>query len=122
MQLLESLQTAVEREESVFRAQLMREDIGRLQRLKALAEKADSHDEFLKGGLYIGWTPDDLRTHEFKDELELLLDAVYLRCRGEGDAGELDRRIDEAWRVFDAKRLERLVGCLTRVPKPASSE
>jgi len=118
MQLLEALENAVGREESVFRAQLMREDIGRLRRLEELAQSAGNHEEFVKQGLYIGWTPDDLRTHEFKDELELLLDAVYLRCRGEGDAGELDRRIDEVWRVFDAKRLERLVGCLTRVPKP----
>jgi len=119
MQLLEALENAVEREESVFRAQLMREDIGRLRRLKELAREVGSHEEFLKQGLYIGWTPDDLRTHEFKDELEPLLDAVYLRCRGEGDAGAADRRIDDAWRAFDAKRLERLVGCLTRVPKPS---
>jgi len=118
MQLLESLERGVEREESVFRAQLMREDVGRLRRLEELADKVGSRDEFLKQGLYIGWTPDDLRTHEFKGELEPLLDAVYQRCRGEGDPGELDRRIDEAWRAFDAKRLERLVGCLTRVPKP----
>ncbi len=118
MQLLEALENAVEREESIFRAQLMREDIGRLRRLQELAEKAATREEFVKAGLYIGWTLDDLRTHEFKGELEPLLDAVYLRCRGEGDAGDLDRRIDEAWRVFDAKRLERLVGCLTRIPKP----
>jgi len=96
----------------------MREDIRRSQRLEKLAEETGSHEEFLKEGLYIGWTPDDLRTHEFKDELEPLLNAVYLGCRGEGDAGELDQWIDEAWRVFGAKRLERLVGCLAQVPKP----
>lgn len=118
MQLLEAMENAVDREESIFRAQLMREDIGRLRRLEELAQRAATRDEFFKEGLYVGWTPDDLRTHEFKEELEPLLDAIYLRCRGEGEAVELDRQIDDAWRVFDAKRLERLVGCLTRVPKP----
>ena len=54
MQLLETLERAVERQESVFRAQLMCEDIGRLQRLEELAEKIGSHEEILKEGLYIG--------------------------------------------------------------------
>lgn len=118
MNLLENLESAIDQEESFFRAQLMREDVARLRRLQELASASETVEEFVKEGLYVGWTPNDLRTHEFKEELEVFLQAVYRRCRDDGVAGDTDKQIAQAWRVFDAKRMERLVGCLARVPKP----
>ena len=118
MNLLENLEAAIDREESFFRSQLMREDVARLRQLQELAGTSQTVEEFVKEGLYIGWTPNDMRTHEFKDELEAFLRAVYRQVREDDETDEADEQIDRTWRTFDAKRMERLVGCLTRVPKP----
>ncbi len=118
MQLIETLSKVLAQEESLFRAQLLREDLERLRRLAALAEAAESRETFAREGAMIGWTPNDSRTHELKSALDPLLDAIYEACRAGRPDPERDARVAEAWRSFDALRMERLVGCLTRVPKP----
>lgn len=110
MELIERLETLVGKEESLFRAQLLREDVARLRKLQELAKTAKDADAFIKSGMRIGWTQGDARTHELREPLERLLDAVYA-------AREED--IVQAWEALHRLRMERLVGCLsTPVPKP----
>lgn len=116
MQLVTSLKKAVEQEESPFRAQLMREDIARLQRLQNLAEQSSSRDAFVKEGFFVGWTQNDMRTHEFGDELQAFLEALYDHLHEASPSAESESRVTGTWNMLHAKRLERLVGCLSRVP------
>ena len=115
MRLIQELEAALAGEESLFRAQLLREDLTRLKTLKKLAETAESREAFLKEGFFIGWTPGDARTFELKPALEPLLVAFHAAFEGGEDTQE---RLVTAWRAFDAFRMERLVGCLSRVPRP----
>lgn len=112
MRLIEDLERLLAAEESMFRAQLLREDIARLRRLAALAQSAPDIEAFKKAGVRLGWTQGDARTAELAEALGALLDAVY--------AGE-DARITAAWNELHRTRMERLLGCLsTPVPKPAA--
>lgn len=115
MKLIEELEAARAIEESIFRAQLLKEDIARLKTLAELAETVDSPEGFLKHGLLIGWTPGDARTFELKPALVPFLTAFYAACKGAADG---EARLDAAWQELDAFRMERLVGCLSRVPRP----
>ena len=118
MRLLETLQRLSAEEQSPFRAQLLREDIARLKQLQELAHSAPDVALFKQRGMRIGWTQGDLRTHELRAPLDLLLEGVYAYERGARDA-EQEARIDAAWRDLHRTRMERLVGCLsTPVPKP----
>jgi hypothetical protein len=111
MQLTRELERLAEAEESLFRRQLLREDVARLHRLEALRGSSPDFAAFRKAGLRLGWTQADARTSEIAAELESLLQAVY--------AGE-DLRITEAWNALHRARMERLLGCLaTPAPKPA---
>ena len=111
MQLLHELERLAEAEESLFRRQLLREDVARLRRLEALRSASPDLETFRKTGLRLGWTQGDARTSEIAAQVESLLKAVY--------AGE-DARITEAWNELHRARMERLLGCLaTPVPKPA---
>lgn len=116
MTLIEQLEKALQAEESIFRAQLIKEDLARLKALERLAEAAESKEAFLKQGLFIGWTSGDARTFELKPALEPLLIAFHA-AREEDDEGA-HARLAAAWQAFDAFRMERLVGCLSRVPRP----
>ncbi|MCD6041314.1 MAG: hypothetical protein K0R40_917 [Burkholderiales bacterium] len=110
MQLIAHLELLVDNEESLFRAQLLREDIARLRKLQALARKAPDAETFKKSGMRIGWTQGDARTHELREPLERLLEAVY---------ASREEDIVRAWEALHRVRMERLVGCLsTPVPKP----
>jgi hypothetical protein len=110
MELIARLESLVAREESLFRAQLLREDIARLEKLEALAKSAPDAEAFRKAGMRIGWTQGDARTHELREPLERLLDAVY---------ASRDEEIFPAWEALHRARMEKLVGCLsTPVPKP----
>lgn len=111
MQLVGVLERALEREESFFRQQLLREDVARLRKLEALATAATDVEAFVKSGSRAGWTPGDARTGELREALEPFLRAVYAR----DDAAML-----RAWEALHALRMERLLGCLsTPVPKPS---
>ena len=112
MQLLADLERALAAEDSLFRAQLLREDIARLRKLQAIAAEAADAAEFLQAGMRIGWTAGDARTGELREPLEKLLNEIY--------AGGSDARIGAAWHELHRVRMERLLGCLsTPPPKPA---
>jgi len=118
MRLIEELQQSVREEQSLFRAQLLREDIDRLTKLGDLARSAGDLDTFKKAGRRIGWTQGDARTGELGEALDALLDAVFDYETG-GAGSEQEARIRDTWLALHRVRMERLVGCLsTPVPKP----
>jgi len=118
MRLLDLLQQWVGEEQSLFRAQLLREDIARLEKLQELARSAADPATFKQRGMRLGWTPGDVRTHEIRAPIERLLEAVYA-LEAETPGPENEGRVEAAWSELHRTRLERLVGCLsTPVPKP----
>lgn len=103
----------------MFRAQLLREDIVRVRKLRELARSAGDYSGFHKAAMLIGWTQGDARTGELHEPLERLLEAIHAFESGERDA-EHEARIVEAWNDLHRLRIERLVGCLsTPAPKLA---
>lgn len=111
MKLIEDLQALLAGEESLFRQQLLREDIARLRKLESLAASSPDFPTFAKAGMRLGWTQGDARTLEIGAQVESLLQAVH--------AGD-EARITAAWNELHRARMERLLGCLsTPVPKPA---
>ncbi len=111
MHMLADLAARLETEDSMFRAQLLREDIARLQKPHGMAREQPTFEAFAKDGLYIGWTQGDFRTHELKQPIESLLAALYAYETG-GRSDAQDRTVRRAWQAFDRDRLEKLVGCL----------
>ncbi len=119
MRLIEELERRLKGEQSLFRAQLLREDIARLTQLRELARTAGDLAACKKASLRLGWTQGDLRTHELRVPLEALVEAVYA-CEAGAGGGEQEARVIEAWTELNRVRMERLVGCLTTpVPKPS---
>lgn len=119
MRLMDELRHQHANEQSYFQQHLLTEDINRLQRLKELAAANDDTEAFVKEGMMIGWTPNDLRTHELGETIKPLLAAIHDRSRASGESAELaklDDRISALWEAFNAHRMERLIGCLSRVP------
>jgi hypothetical protein len=118
MKLIETLRRRAAEEPSMFRAQLLREDVARLEKLEALARDKPDPAAFRTAALRIGWTQGDARTHELREPLERLLALFHERETGPRGA-DLDPEIEESWLEFHRCRMERLVGCLsTPVPKP----
>lgn len=111
MQLLRSLQDQLEREQSPFRTQLLREDISRLEKLQALVETAGDLAEFQKAGSRIGWTQNDMMTHRIAEPLNAVLEAVYRYHHGP-KADEDERRVHDAWLQLCVERNEKLIKCL----------
>lgn len=120
MRLILKLERKLETEQSYFQAHLLREDIARLARMRDLARDTADAIEFRKAVLSLSWTAGNLRTHEIREPLEMLADAMYGYTAAAGDA-EQEARIEQAWLILHRARMERLMGCLsTPVPKPAS--
>jgi len=118
VRLIDELERRLKEEESLFRAQLLREDIARLKRLRELARSTGDLAALRKAALRLGWTQGDARTQELRAPLEALADAVRACETGEGDSGQ-EAHIIEAWSALHQARMERLVGCLaTPLPKP----
>jgi len=111
MNFIEELESRLSGEESMFRAQLLREDVARLRRLTELADEHDDRAEFHRTGAYIGWTNGDLHTHELMGRLAPLLDAMYDWRRGEQEP-ELDQLLRAAWDDFHMERMRKLLNCL----------
>lgn len=111
MTFIEELESWLAGEESMFRAQLLREDVARLRRLVELADEHGDRDEFRKAGAYIGWTSGDMRTHELMDQLNPLLDAMYDLRRGEQPL-EAEQALRSAWDMFHTERMRILLHCL----------
>lgn len=127
MRLIRELERKLETEQSYFQAHLLREDIARLTRMRDLARDVADAVAFRKAVLRLGWTAGDLRTHEIREPLEMLGDAIYSYVKTAGTAGEgtsdgeQETRIEQAWLILHRVRMERLMGCLsTPVPRPAS--
>ena len=118
MRLIEELEQRLTAEPSLFRAQLLREDIARLRKLDVLARSTLDPDAYRKAAHRLGWTAHDARTGELREALDRLLDAWRRALSGAQDEG-LDACMLQAWQEMTRLRLENMVGCLsTRVPKP----
>ncbi|MEQ1648594.1 MAG: hypothetical protein ABL898_08425 [Hyphomicrobiaceae bacterium] len=113
MQILQDLTARLESEDSYFQQYLIKEDIARLNRVYTGAQAAADETEYRKSALYQGWSTDDLRTGELLPKLEPLLAAIWQFARANGD----DQLVSHCWREFDQLRMERLLGCLSRVPQ-----
>lgn len=108
MRLIDILESKIAAEESLFRRQLMKEDVARLRKLLDLKAAAKSRDEFMRDGRHIGWTQGDFKTHEVEGTLAPFLEAVF-----DGDEAATER----LWDPFEADRLEKLTGCLSTRPR-----
>jgi predicted unusual protein kinase regulating ubiquinone biosynthesis (AarF/ABC1/UbiB family) len=118
MFLVEELQQGIQKEQSLFRAQLLREDVARLTKLVELARRVEDIDAFTKAARRLGWTQGDMRTSELGEALDALLEAVFAYETGTVGLAQ-ETRIRDAWLELHRVRMERLVGCLsTPVPKP----
>lgn len=118
MRLTETLRRRAMEEQSPFRAQLLREDVSRLEKLHELAQACADLRTFSAAGMRIGWTQGDARTGELRAPLERLLEAIY-RFETGACAVQLEEAIEDAWLEFHRFRMERLLGCLaTPVPRP----
>jgi hypothetical protein len=118
MLLIEELHERIGAEQSLFLAQLLREDVARLVKLGELARSANDIETFKRAARRIGWTQGDTRTNELGEPLDALLEAVFACRTGTADAGQ-EARIRDAWLELHRVRMERLVGCLsTPVPRP----
>jgi hypothetical protein len=118
MQLTADLTRMLEAEESLFRAQLLREDLARLGKLQVLAEAEPDPAAFRKAGMKVGWTAGDARTHELAGPLDAFLGEVHAYWRGDRTAAR-EKAVSESWQALHRTRMERLLGCLsTPVPKP----
>jgi hypothetical protein len=121
MRLVADLKQRLDGEESYFRQHLLREDIARLEKVAAFALAHPESGPFLAAASKIGWTPDDRRTFELKETLEPLLRAIHDRAladQGDSRLEEIDEAIIALWQAFEQHRMDRLVGCLARVPRP----
>lgn len=107
MKLIDDLREAASREQSLFAAQLLKEDITRLEKLAHLAETVPDAAGYRKTAMTLGWTPGDLRTFELNPELEAFLTAVFTSAKD-------DSEIDRTWCAFNRRRMDLLVGCLSR--------
>jgi hypothetical protein len=118
LRLIAELEALAGAQESLFRAQLLREDVARLRKLRDLAQAAEDCDTFAAAARRLGWTQGDQRTHELKPELDVFLAAVYEQEKGAAGE-EAEARLRRAWEQFTRARMEKLVGCLsTPVPRP----
>ncbi len=119
MHLVDELEYRLAAEPSLFRAQLLREDIARLGKLDALARESADVEAYRDAGRRLGWTAQDARTGELREVLDRLLDAVHAAATGAADPADAEARLRAAWLELTRVRMERLVGCLsTPVPKP----
>lgn len=118
MPLIDELEQLAAAEPSMFRAQLLREDVARLRRLFELARTAPDDDTYRRAARRLGWTAQDARTGELHEPLDALLDAVRA-APGAVSQQAAEARIRDAWFELTRIRIERLIGCLsTPVPKP----
>ena len=111
MDFIDELEARLRGEASMFRAQLLREDVARLRRLVQLADLHGDREEYRRAGACIGWTKDDLRTHELMPQLRPLLDAVYDWNRGQKEPAA-EQLIKAAWDAFHMERMRKLLQSL----------
>lgn len=112
MRLVERMKNEVERLDSMFQAHLMGEDIARIERLADMAHTSKDRADFLKQGLFAGWTKDDMRTFELKEPINAFLDALWDYTHHSAPGEDLERRLEATWIVFNKARMKVLIGCL----------
>jgi hypothetical protein len=118
MQLIDELEQLAAAEPSLFKAQLLREDVVRLRGLFELARTSPDEDTYRRAAQRLGWTAQDARTGELREPLDALLDAVR-DAPSAASREAAEARIRQAWFDLTRIRIERLIGCLsTPVPKP----
>ncbi len=110
MRVIDEMEQRLQSEDSMFRAQLLREDIDRLRKIESLARRHETLEAFASEGLAIGWTRGNLRTPEVEEPLRALLAAVHAYERG-GRTDDRHQEVRRAWDAFDRLRLEKLVRC-----------
>jgi hypothetical protein len=111
MKLTDKLREAAAKPASIFLGQLLKEDIARLERLEQLAETIGEPGQFAKAAMMLGWTQGDLRTFELNPELASFIDAVFRLHRASSPE---DQPIEAAWQAFHRRRMDLLLGCLSR--------
>ena len=111
MKLVEHLNSVMSENASYVQAYLAKEDLARVEKLRALAKSAQDAIAMEKDGLYIGWSKDDMRTHELSQPLKALIAAIYSYENG-GASETLDNQIMDIWAAFHTLRLKVLVHCL----------
>ena len=128
MRLIEELERQAAVEESYFQRHLIAEDVRRLELLREMALAQGDVEAFVAAGSKAGWTPEDRRTHELRETLDPFLRAVHAACQarsqptvGAADIQALDAGIMGCWQAFATHRMDRLVGCLARVPRPTEA-
>jgi hypothetical protein len=104
MKLLADMKSADLTALSPFSRQLVLEDITRLERLSQL-ERAD-FAHFRSAAVKLGWTQADARTAELDPELTAFLEAVFTASD--------DHTILRRWSALHKRRMDLLVGCLSR--------
>lgn len=109
MKLLNYLQNQIENEESYFSQYLAKEDLTRIEKLVSAAG-AMPREQYLKEFLLIGWSKDDMRTHELNETLIPLMNAVFEYAKQPNE--ENDNVALSKWQEFHAQRLKVLIHCL----------
>ncbi len=113
MKLIDDMRAAAARETSMFAAQLLKEDIRRLEQVDQLAKSSSDFAIFRKQAMALGWTSGDLRTFELNPELGAFLEIVFeIAIRPGGDEPNPD--LNAAWDALHKRRMDVLVGCLSR--------
>ena len=120
MRLIETLQTSIAGDDSPFRAQLMREDITRLNELCQAAQELNSADALRKVAMQSNWTATQARTDELATEVHALSDAIFQWVSANGQPTDpQESAIEQCWLKLHHQRLETMIGCLaTPLPKP----
>lgn len=112
MKLTEDLRAAAAAAPSMFSAQLLKEDVLRLEKLEQLARIERDPERYRRAAMVLGWTQGDFRSFELNPELADFVAAVFAHCapRPSVDAAEIDVR----WSALHRRRMDLLVGCLSR--------
>ncbi len=111
MFLIDHLESVAAGEDSLFRQQLLKEDVARLRKLRGLVEASASREDFMRDGACIGWTQSDMQTHKIRPAVDALLDAFYNFETGDKSQPHEDT-LRAAWAAFEHERMEKLIRCL----------
>ncbi len=112
MKLTDALRQAAGTTTSMFSAQLLKEDVARLEKLEQLARVERDPARYRRAAMVLGWTQGDFRTFELNPELEAFVTAVFEHLAPQPTVAEDD--IEDRWSALHRRRMDLLVGCLSR--------
>jgi hypothetical protein len=120
MRLIETLQASIAGDDSPFRAQLMREDITRINELREAASELSSTDALRNVAIKLSWTATEARTNELAAHVHALSDAIFDHVSAAEQAtDQQESAVEQCWLQLHHQRLETMIGCLsTPLPKP----